>query len=174
MNFTLSVPNAPSLRSEVVWRGLISAIRVKGVIAICLVSTFVYIHFESTAPLFFGKIGQTTFLSLMFVINATTVVATQFIATQLIERLSTRLGLIVGFAFYGAGFICFSLPADVIAFWVLGVALFSFGEVIVSLLIDYEIAIAVPERSANVFGISNLANALGGLAGGWAGAIILG
>lgn len=176
VNLGLSVPHAPPHPSEVGLRGLVGVLRIKGVIAICLISVlfgFVYIHFESTVPLFLGNIDQTTFLSFVFVINAIVVVTTQFVATRLVEKLSIRLGSVVGFAFYGAGFACFALPADAIWVWVIGVVLFSFGEVMVGLLIDYEIALIVPERSANVFGISNFTNALGGLIGGWAGAAIL-
>jgi DHA1 family multidrug resistance protein-like MFS transporter len=176
VNLTLDVPHVPPHASEVGLKGLVGALRVRGVVAICLVSAlfgFVYIHFESTVPLFLGKVDQTTFLSWMFVINAVVVVSTQFIATRLVEKLSIKLRSIIGFAFYGAGFACFALPVDAIAVWALGAVLFSFGEVVVGLLIDYEIALTVPERSASVFGISNLTNALGGLVGGGIGAAIL-
>lgn len=175
-NVALPVPHTRPHPSASGFRGLVGVLRIRGVVAVCLVSAlfgFVYIHFESTVPLFLGKVDQAAFLSLMFVTNAVVVVATQFVATRMVEKLSVRIGFIVGFALYGAGFACFALPAGAIYLWLLGVVLFSFGEVLVGLLIDYEISVIVPERSTNVFGMSNLTNAFGGLIGGWAGAAIL-
>jgi hypothetical protein len=154
---------------------LLGALASRNAAAICVISAafgLVYIHFESTLPLYLGEKGRTGFLPVMFVINAVVVVASQFLATGLVRRFSTAVVCVTGFAFYAVGYACFISGA--FWMWAVGVVVFSFGEVVVTLMLDNQIAIVSGGRPAQLFGLSSLANAFGGVGGGWAGSALLG
>ena len=173
----VSLPKAAPHEQDIVPGRAASRLFTVPVISVCLVSLLfglAYIHFESTVPLFLGAIGQAWFLPVMFTVNAVVVVAAQPVVAVLIRRLSARTCCVFGFICYGLGYSSFAAPGHVIWVWIAGVIVFSVGEVILSLLIDIRISVVSPTRSARVFGLSSLANAFGGLGGGYAGATALG
>jgi DHA1 family multidrug resistance protein-like MFS transporter len=176
VNTTIPI-DRPAITERIqLWSDLSSALKIPGVRTICFVSVAfgaVYIHFESTIPLQLTELGRTRLIVIVFLINAVVVVVTQFLAVRLLEASRIRTGTIIGFACYGLGFALFMLPVGAEMGWLAGVVLFSFGEVVVGLLLDYEIVKLAPDRSATVFGLSNLTNAVGGAGGAWAGGLLI-
>jgi MFS family permease len=168
----LTIPKSPTMAASV--SRLFGVLASRTGAAVCVISVvfgLAYIHFESTIPLYLGQMQRTGFLSGMFVINAVVVVVTQPIATQLVKRYSATTCFVLGLMMYAVGYACFLSAA--VPIWIAGTLVFSFGEVVVTLTLDIHIAAVSQGRSVQLFGVSGLASAFGGIAGGWAGSALL-
>lgn len=168
-------PEAEVLPPNVLREG-VRALRLPGVMAVCLAWALfgaVYIALESTIPLYVSEVGRRDLLVWVFVINAILVVLIQPLATKLLLRTPGSRFALIGFASFAAGFLVLGLPASVAQFWLAGIALFTVGEVTVSLLLDYMIGHHWPRSSSPIFGMASLADAGGGAVGSMAGASLM-
>lgn len=155
--------------------GLGDLVRLRGLYLLCammLLYAALYMQLEVIAPLFahdlFGPAGVT----LLFLVNAGVVIASQALLADAIAKGARRRVWGAGFLCFAGAFGAFAAGGDVLAVFLLGIVVFSLGEVILSLRLDFDATHLSPDYVATAFGIMNLAAAFGGLGGSVIGAAL--
>lgn len=123
---------------------------------------FCYVQIEYALPLTAAAVQSAAFVGVLFSVNAICVVVLQFVVTGPLARFDGSVTVIaLGLAAMAAGFGLMAHGS--IAGLILGVIMFSLGEVIIDPRLDGEIAAIVgPTARATVFGLVGVCIALGG------------
>ncbi|MFF1508323.1 MFS transporter [Streptomyces sp. NPDC058326] len=131
------------------------------IVATAVVFGFCYVQIEYAMPITAAEQGK-AFVGVLYTVNAVAVVLLQLVLSARLGRLTNSAAVIalglgamaVGFGLFGQGSVAFLL---------LGVVLFTIGEVIVDPRLDGEVAQAVPAaQRATAFGMVGLGMAVGG------------
>ncbi|MFD9050954.1 MFS transporter [Streptomyces zaomyceticus] len=132
------------------------------IIATAVVFGFCYVQVEYAMPITAAAEQGQAFVGVLYTVNAVAVVVLQLVLSARLGRLTNAAAVIaaglgtmaLGFGLFGQGSITFLL---------LGVVLFTIGEVVIDPRLDSEVAHAVPaEQRATAFGMVGLGMALGG------------
>ncbi|MGW2560935.1 MFS transporter [Streptomyces sp. NPDC001514] len=132
------------------------------VLATAIVFGFCYVQIEYAMPITAASEQGQAFVGVLYTINAVAVVVMQLVLSARLSRIANAAAVIVaGLGAMAVGFGLFSQGS--IAFLVLGVLLFTVGEVIVDPRLDGEVSRAVPAaQRATAFGMVGLGMAVGG------------
>ncbi|MGW3183784.1 MFS transporter [Kitasatospora sp. NPDC001119] len=144
------------------------------IIATAVVFGFCYVQIEYAMPITAAAEQGKAFVGVLYTVNAVAVVVLQLVFSARLGRLVNSAAVIAfGLGAMALGFGLFSEGS--IAFLLLGVVLFTVGEVIVDPRLDGEVAQAVPAaQRATAFGMVGLGVALGGTLANAAAASALG
>jgi DHA1 family multidrug resistance protein-like MFS transporter len=132
------------------------------IVMTAVVFGFCYVQIEYAMPITAAAEQGRAFAGVLFTVNAVAVVVLQLVLSARLGRLVDSAAVIaLGLGAMAVGFGLFSEGS--IAFLLLGVVLFTVGEVIVDPRLDGEVAQAVPAaQRATAFGMVGLGVALGG------------
>lgn len=152
-------------------RSLLADVRVLALCIALLVFFALYVQLELTLPLFANHAFSDSAVALLFIVNAAVTILLQLPLSGWIDRLSIASALAVGFACTGLGFLLIAVPLGVPSF-VLGMIVFSLGEILVEPKIDSELGGIVPASLlGTAFGLASLACSIGGALGHELGAV---
>jgi MFS family permease len=130
-----------------------------------------YVQLELTLPLFANHAYSDSAVALLFIANAAVTILLQLPLSGWIERLNLTSALAVGFGCTGLGFLLIAVPLGLPGF-VLGMIVFSLGEILVEPKIDSEIGEIAPASLLGTgFGLASLACSIGGAVGHELGAV---
>jgi MFS transporter, DHA1 family, multidrug resistance protein len=132
-----------------------------------------YVQMELTMPLFAEMHYSKTAAGLLFTVNAIAVVALQLPLSGWIARTALHTALSLGIAACGLGFFLLAAPLGLASF-LLGVFVFTLGEIVIEPKVDGEIGRVVGARSLGAsFGLLSVASSIGGAVGNYAGSLAL-
>ncbi|MFC8224068.1 MFS transporter [Streptomyces sp. NPDC057362] len=131
-------------------------------VATAIVFGFCYVQIEYAMPITAAAEQGQAFVGVLYTVNAVAVVVLQLTLSARLSRIADAAGVIAaGLAAMAVGFGLFGQGS--IAFLLLGVLLFTMGEVIVDPRLDGEVTRAVPvQQRATAFGMTGLGMAVGG------------
>lgn len=129
-----------------------------------------YIQTESIIPVLVKDAGRTDVLGLLFGVWAVVVVGAQIIVSRFILSIPRQVCVLLGFTAFVLGFCLLHMAGKVpqvsfVAGLFAAISLFSVGEVILDLRLDYDASLVPVERVGTSFGFVNMACGLGGLIG---------
>lgn len=167
-------PTKPREETQIDLRGMLSLFFDRKLVLLGAVMFFffgIYSQLELTMPVFAAAHYSKVAAGLIFTINAAAVILLQMPLSGWTARTSPSVTIGIGMVGFGIGFAILAVEAGLASF-LLGVFIFTLGEIIVEPKVDSEVGRAIPASSlGSAYGLMSLLAAFGGTLGNYAGSI---